>query len=121
MIVALGVNDWGLAGATVTYTATQYGAALAALAAEIHAQLPNARVWVATPTVTNQELVTNTNGQLLDDFRDAADSALASLAYATCINGLDLCGPAGIGGDGVHPINAGHEEIADAYAVAMGL
>lgn len=121
VIVALGVNDWGLAGATVTYTATQYGAALAALAAEIHAQLPNARVWIASPTVTNQELVANTNAETLDDFRSAAEAAISPLAYATAINGLDLCGPAGIGGDGVHPTNAGHEEIADAYAVAMGL
>ena len=51
----------------------------------------------------------------------AADSALASVAYATCINGLDLVEASGISGDGVHPINAGHEQFADNFALAVGL
>lgn len=121
VVVALGVNDWGLAGASVTYTAAQYGAALVALAAAVHAAIPSAHVWVVTPLVTNQEAATNTNTETLDSFRDAADSALASVAYATCINGLDLVEASGISGDGVHPINAGHEQFADNFALAAGL
>lgn len=121
VVVALGVNDWGLYGATVTYTAAQYGAALAAFAAAIHAALPSALVWVVSPLLTTLEGTTNTNGETLANFRTAADSALSSLAYATHVDGSTLVTLAGLTGDGVHPNDTGHETIADNLAAELGL
>jgi lysophospholipase L1-like esterase len=109
-VLALGTNDYGIAGTGQTPTA--YATALSQTLAKIHAAYPSATLFYCSPWPRAEDGSSTPNalGFLCQDYRAAGEAAATALGYVNVLAGASIT-PALL--DGLHPNAAGNVTIAN--------
>ena len=117
LYIALGINDYGLS----KWSATDFGAAYAALLDDLHVALPSLVVWCQTPIVRGVETQITVGYGTLSDYRSQINAVAASRSsYCATVDGTSILTTGDLD-DGVHPTTAGHVKYYDVVRVLPGL
>lgn len=117
--LAMGLNDWINAYVTAAQFQTFYGQQLDAF----HAAMPGTSIFAMTMFINGNELVPNSNGEYLRDFREAIVQAVSTrTAFVTLEYGPSFVSAVYLyPGDANHFTNMGHDWIARGVASALGV
>jgi hypothetical protein len=119
VLIQIGVND-ALFGGLGRWSAASFGTALAQLLDAIHAADTGARVFLASPLITNSEATVNAFGNTLPQYRTQCSTAASGRAWVTFTDGTTMMTATGIGADPLHPVNVGHQAVALGTGAAAG-
>lgn len=116
--MAMGVNDYNQAA----WTAAAFGTAYAATLDALHTALPSLQIYAQSPLNPAYGAVANAQGDTLQDYCDAIQTACTGRAWATYVDGSTIITDPGTElTDGVHPDNAGNATYAAFVISELGL
>lgn len=118
LFMFLGTNNFSLVGGQ---TKAAFKLTYQLFLDSMHSKRADVQIYCISPLNRTTYNTPNTQGATLNDYVDAIQELLVTRTWAKFILGRDLLSLSNLSADGVHPTQAGHQEIHDKLLIQYNL